>query len=60
MAVRTLIQGCAYIREGLKVYTRGAEGILLRGLTYIRARVYMMSKNVVRRAVVPFAGAQRT
>ena len=29
---------CAYIREGLKVYTWVAEGILLRGLTYIRAR----------------------
>ena len=51
---------CAYIREWLKVYTWRAEGILLRGLTYIRAEVYMMSKSVVQGAVVPFAGAQET
>ena len=34
----TLNSSCTYIREGLKVYTWRAEGILLRGLTYIRGK----------------------
>ena len=33
VAVRTLIQGCAYIREGLKVYCFEGSRIYVRGCT---------------------------